>query len=58
MPTASVRLSQLVKDYLEFCKEYGENTSMDSAMREILDDADPDWREAAREYRQESDGPD
>ena len=53
MASSSVKVSPLVKDYLEFRKKKGENTSLDSALREILDEADQDWRGKAREYRQQ-----
>lgn len=55
MSTVSVRLSPLVKDYIEYRKELGENTSLDSSLREILDETNDDWREKAREYREQRD---
>lgn len=52
MATESVRLSPLAKDYLEFRKDLGETTSFDATIREVFDEADSDWREKAREWRE------
>ena len=51
MPT--VNLSDLAYDYLVHRRDRAEHQSMDSAVREVLYEADSDWRQKAREHRDE-----
>lgn len=46
-----IKLSRLSYDYIKYRKRRGEHQTLDSAIRQILDEADSDWREDTRDYR-------